>query len=189
MRRINLLLILVCAFYLLGSAGPLYDYTFIVPPVDTVINYRWLEIRPGKEPEPVPPRRSVPEKYQAMFAAASESAGIPPGVLESIAYVESGFLATAKSPMREDGHRDLGMFQFNDCYLDWYSEHYNEGIMFDPFDPEEAIRIAALHIVFLYERYGTWMDVLFAYNAGIGAVDRNEIPDSSFRYLLKIYGE
>jgi hypothetical protein len=53
--------------------------------------------------------------------------------------------------------------------------------------PEEAAFIAAKHIHYLYERYGHWPTVCLAYNAGITAVDNDEIPDCSLRYLLKIY--
>jgi len=185
MKKIKLFLILVTAFLTLGSAGPIYDYMMITPPADTVIYY----FRPETEfmPEPVPPRRNVPERYKVLFQFTSTFYGIPPGVLESIAFVESEFLATAQSPIRCDGHRDLGMFQFNDRFLKWYSDTYNSGVLFDPFVPEEAIKVAALHIVFLYERYGNWPDVLLAYNAGMDRVDRDDIPDSAWNYLLKIY--
>jgi soluble lytic murein transglycosylase-like protein len=52
-----------------------------------------------------------------------------------------------------------------------------------------AIEIAALHVQFLFERYGNWSDVVMAYNAGMGRVDRNEIPESAWGYLLKIFSE
>jgi soluble lytic murein transglycosylase-like protein len=135
----------------------------------------------------IPPQRIVPERYQEMFMAAAMYVGIPPGVLEAIADVESNFRAWARSPMRDDGHRDLGMFQFNDRYHEWYSDRYNDGILFDPFDPAVAIRVAALHVHFLYNRYGHWPDVFLAYNAGMSRVDNNDIPASAFNYLAKIY--
>ena len=187
MKNIKLLFILATAFLTLGSAGPIYDYMTIKLPDGTVSCY----FRPETEfiPEPVPPRRDVPEQYRDLFANASESVGIPPGVLESIAFVESEFLAVAQSPIRRDGHRDLGMFQFNDRFLRWYSDIYNGGVLFDPFVPEEAIKVAALHILFLYELYGNWPDVFFAYNAGMDRVDRDDIPESAWDYLLKIYQE
>jgi hypothetical protein len=135
----------------------------------------------------IPPRRTVPEAYLSLFNEAALSAGIPPGVLESIAFVESGFDPVAKSPLRESGHRDLGMFQFNSAYLSWYAETYNAGIAFDPLSPEEAITVAAKHLRFLYNRYGRWPTVCLAYNAGMTAVDTDAIPDCSIRYLVKIY--
>ena len=188
MKNTSLFIILLSAFLSLGSAGPIYNYMLITPPTGMAAIHYW-QPEPLTMPEPLPPRRSVPERYKGLFAFTSSFYGIPPEILESIAFIESGFMASAQSPIRDDGHRDLGMFQFNDKYLDWYSRVYNEGILFDPFVPEEAIRVAALHIVFLYERYGTWMDVFFAYNAGMDRVDRDVIPDSAWDYLRKIYAE
>jgi hypothetical protein len=135
----------------------------------------------------IPPRRRVPEAYRPLFDDAALSVGIPPGVLESIAFVESGFNPAAMSPQRESGHRDVGMFQFNSAYLSWYAETYNAGIAFDPLSPGEAITVAAKHVRFLYGRYGRWPTVCLAYNAGMTAVDNDAIPDCSIRYLLKIY--
>jgi soluble lytic murein transglycosylase-like protein len=157
-------------------------------PVDTVVYYHyWFDFVVGNktEGELEPPRRNVPVEYQELFETTS--AGIPQSVLESIAFVESGFIKLAKSPVREDGHRDLGMFQFNDKYHQWYSDTYNDGVLFDPFNPEEAIKIASLHIRFLYERYGNWTDVFIAYNAGMSRVDKDVIPESAWNYLEKIY--
>jgi soluble lytic murein transglycosylase-like protein len=144
----------------------------------------------AEEPEAslIPPRRNVPVEYRSLFDAAALSAGIPPGVLESIAFVESGFNPAAMSPPRESGQRDLGMFQFNSTYLTWYAENYNSGIPFDPMEPAEAVCVAARHLRFMYDYYGgRWPTVCLAYNAGMAAVDTNKIPDCSFRYLLKIY--
>jgi len=155
----------------------------IVLPAETVMRIYEIE----QERCLVPPMRNVPERYKAMFADASLSAGIPPGVLEAIADVESNFKPWAQSPARNDGHSDQGMFQFNNKYHKWYSDNYNDGVLFDPFNPHEAIRIAALHIKFLYERYGHWPDVFMAYNAGMGRVDKNIIPDSAYVYLSRIY--
>jgi soluble lytic murein transglycosylase-like protein len=135
----------------------------------------------------IPPRRTVPEAYRSLFGNAALSVGIPHGALESIAFVESGFDPAALSSLRESGHRDVGMFQFNSAYLSWYAETYNAGIAFDPLSPQEAIAVAAKHLRFLYDRYGHWPTVCLAYNAGMTAVDADAIPDSAIWYLLKIY--
>jgi soluble lytic murein transglycosylase-like protein len=169
------------------SSGKPYDYEYlIIPPISAPV-YQQPEI-PKEKPHELP-RRNVPEEYLDLFIAAAITAGIPPGALESIAWAESGFCPEAESPEREDEYRDLGMFQFNSKYLEWYAKRYNRGVPFDPMVPEEAVAIAAKHIRFLYERYNRWSDVFLAYNAGYGAVDRNEIPDGAFCYLMRIYGE
>jgi soluble lytic murein transglycosylase-like protein len=137
----------------------------------------------------LPPHREVPAEYRDLFQESAASAGIPPEVLESIVFVESEFIAGALSPVREGGYRDLGICQFNSRYLGWYAEQYNGGVSFDPMSPEEAVPIAAQHIRFLWERYSHWPTVCLAYNAGMGAVDKDEIPDRSYRYLVKVYKE
>ena len=184
MKKIKLLFILMMMFWLLGSAGPMYDYMLIKPPVNSAV-YHYMPVETTRELDP--PRRKVPKQYQAMFANASESAGLPPGVLESIAYVESRFTAAIRSPLYRNGYSDCGMFQFNSRFLRWYSDTYNKGILFDPFNPDEAIKIAALHISFLHKRYGNWAEAFMAYNAGMDRIDRGVIPDSAWDYLARIY--
>jgi hypothetical protein len=68
-------------------------------------------LHPGTGLPLVPPRRNVPEEYRALFIFAASSVVIPPGALGSIAFVESGFDPAAVSPLRENGQRDLRMFQ------------------------------------------------------------------------------
>jgi hypothetical protein len=181
-KSIAIIIMLHCILFL-GSSLP-YE-PWIGPPVAAHPFMRETQ----REPEDplLPPRRTVPEAFRSLFDNAALAAGIPPGALESIAFVESGFDPAALSPMRESGHRDVGMFQFNSAYLSWYAETYNAGIAFDPLSPQEAITVAAKHLRFLYDRYGHWPTVFLAYNAGMTAVDTDTIPDSSIWYLLKIY--
>jgi len=182
MKTVKAIVFSYAAILFLSSGMP-YEH-LITPPTDRPV-YRQEQ----EQKKPGPPRRMVPEEYRDLFTAAAAFAGIPPGALESIAWAESRFCPEAKSPERDDECRDLGMFQFNSRYLGWYADRYNSGVPFDPMDTEEAIYIAAQHVRFLYECYGRWGDVFLAYNAGIGAVNRDEIPESAIRYLLKIYEE
>jgi soluble lytic murein transglycosylase-like protein len=177
----NRLMIALLLIPILTASGKPYEY-LIIPPV-TFHVYREEEKAP-----PLPPRREVPAEYRDIFAAASEDYEIPPGVLESIAWIESGFRSGALSLPRANG-RDRGMFQFNDRYLQWYADQYNCGKAFDPMLPTEAIIIAAQHIHWLYNRYGHWPDVVIAYNAGFHAVDTGAIPDKAWDYLIKVYSE
>jgi soluble lytic murein transglycosylase-like protein len=176
-------LVLLPILTILVSSRP-YEYEFkIIPPVNFPV-YRVEE-----KPPSIPPCRAVPTEFRDLFATASESYGIPTGVLESIALIESGFRPDVLSPPREDGTRDRGMFQFNDRYFQWYADRYNGGAVFDPMIPAEAITVAARHIQWLYNRYGHWPDVVIAYNAGFHAVDTGNIPNRSWDYLIKIYTE
>jgi hypothetical protein len=177
-KSISLFLLWYLVLFL-GSSLP-YEKELELPRDPVIAIYR--ELKP--ERAQVPPRREVPPEFRALFAAAAGSAGIPLGVLESIAFAESGFNPAALSPVRPDGFRDHGMFQFNGKYLGWYKAAYGD---FDPMNPDEAAHIAARHLRFLYDYYGHWPTVCLAYNAGMRAVDNDKIPDSSYRYLIKIY--
>jgi hypothetical protein len=169
---------------ILALSSKPYEYEFtIIPPVNFPV------YREEEKKSHIPPRREIPTKYQDLFAVAVDDYGIPSGILESIAMIESGFHPNALSPPRSDGTQDRGMFQFNDRYLQWYADHYNDGIAFDPMVPAEAITVAARHIRWLYDRYGHWPDVVMAYNAGLHAVDTGKIPDQTWDYLIKIYTE
>ena len=183
MKKAKPLFSLLFLALFLGS-GKQYGYVITLP----ADPYAVIFLREtGPKPTYEPPRRTVPEEYRDLFASASACAGIPPGVLESIAYVESGFDPGAESPLRGDGNHDMGMMQFNTKCLDWYAGHYTDGAPFDPMDPAEAVPVAAKHIGFLFGRYGHWPTVCLAYNAGAGAVDRGEVPESSDDYLARVY--
>ena len=181
MKTWKTLLLLAYIIIFFWSGKP-YEW-LALPPADPFI----CALRPEPDPVQEPPRHKVPEEYRDMFTDAAASAGIPLWALESVAYIETGFNPGAMSAPREDGNCDLGMMQFNSKYLEWYARRYNGAEPFDPLDPGEAIPIAAKHLSFLYDHYGTWADACLAYNAGIGAVDRDEIPESSYQYLIKFY--
>ena len=176
----NSLIFLV--FLPLLSSNSISEYQ-IRPPVDTN-PYKRLQ---NEKPSCLPPEREIPKRYRELFNAASKEYGIPLEILAAIADVESGFRAYAASRVFEDGHRDLGMFQFHNDYLDWLADSYNAGLPFDPFSAEQAIRIASRHIKWLYERYGHWPDVVMAYNAGITRIDSGNIPDRTWKYLTAVY--
>ena len=135
----------------------------------------------------LPPRRNVPKRYQPLFETISKHYDIPPSVLESIAYVESRFKADALSPLRKDGSRDMGMFQFNSNFIPWLRKEFSYGISFNPLSVNESIIIAAELVVWLYKKYKHWPDVFLAYNCGVTNVDRNTIPESAWGYLDRIY--
>ena len=135
----------------------------------------------------LPPHRAAPEQYRVFFESASREEGIPQEILENIAWAESRFKPWAISSLREDGSRDMGMFQLNSSYQSWFEEHYNAGNPFNPLSPKEAVTIASRHIKWLYERYGHWPDVVMAYNAGYPRIDSGNIPEGAWKYLMAIY--
>jgi len=135
----------------------------------------------------LPPMREIPIEYKTIIDKAATETEIPIEIISAILQRESRFSPGAQSPIRENGHRDMGICQFNSQYINWYSERYNGGVVFDPMDAEKAIPVMARHIKWLFERYGHWPDVIMAYNAGFTRIDSGNIPDSAWDYLLKIY--
>ena len=152
------------------------------------------ELDPYEPPEPemfepeqiMPPRRVVPEQFRIMFDMAAAGYGTPVEILESVAWVESKFNPYALSPERADGYCDMGMFQINSQFLDWFMQRYGD---FDPLDPGAAIKVAALHLNWLYGKYRNWYNVILAYNAGITGFETGNIPESSYTYAALVFGE
>ena len=180
LEKAHILVFLIVLLTLSSSTSSIYR---LRAPVDPNPYRIWH----NEKPSCLPPMRTVPERYRTFFLAACEENEIPLEILAAIAYVESRFSAYAVSPLRPDGNRDLGMFQFHSDFIGWLSDCYNKGIPFNPFSCEQSVNIAARHIKWLYERYGNWPDVVMAYNAGITRIDKGKIPDRTWEYLTVIY--
>jgi soluble lytic murein transglycosylase-like protein len=189
MKNRILIIVIVLAFFFFGGSVEFDPLFYITPPV-TVPPYNFVFTANVEKTLEVhlPPMREIPVEHRAIIDAAIKETGVPIEIIAAILHRESQFLPTAKSPIRENGHRDMGICQFNSQFIDWFSDHYNGGVIFDPMNPAEAIPIMARHIKWLYERYGGyWPDVIMAYNAGIVRIDSGDIPDSAWDYLIKIY--
>ncbi len=101
---------------------------------------------------------SNPEWIEA-FQAATERYGLPQGLLQAVAQVESGFNPNAVSPAGAQG-----LMQFMPATA--------ADLGVDPFDPQSAIDGAARYLSSHLERFGSIEHALAAYNAGPGAVQR-----------------
>lgn len=139
-----------------------------------------------EEGEFIPPRR--PSAYTAMFSRVARAEEVPAALLESIAFVESKFNPKARSKERENGSRDLGMFQLHEYYLRWFARKYNGGRSFDPFDPEASAAIAARHLKALKGQFGTWRQAVLAFNCGASRLEADNVPYASYRYMAKVWG-
>ncbi len=97
--------------------------------------------------------------YQAMFQAAGAKYGVSPALLSSVARVESGYNASARSSAGA-----VGLMQFMPSTA--------AGMGFDPTDPAQSIDGAARYLSAQIQRFGSVPLALAAYNAGPGAVQR-----------------
>ena len=100
----------------------------------------------------------------------------PGSLLQAIALVESGERDDAIGP---DG-LDHGRFQLRALY---HAERAAKWGNFDPFDPVQAARIAALILEESYRALGSWPLAISAYNRGIAGTKKRGIASN---YLKKV---
>jgi len=187
MKNYVVIIVTVLSFVLFGASVPFDPFRYSITPPVTEPPFNFTLAAVETPQTRLPRMREIPIEYKAVIDKAIRGMGIPIEIIAAILQRESHFSPEAQSPIRENGHRDMGICQFNSQYIDWYSERYNGGVIFDPMNPEEAIPIMAQHIKWLYERYGHWPDVIMAYNAGFARIDSGDIPDSAWDYLFKVY--
>jgi cell wall-associated NlpC family hydrolase len=97
--------------------------------------------------------------YQADFASAASTYGVPDKLLSAVADTESGYQPSAVSGAGAEGLMQL-----------MPSTATSLGV--NPFDPAQAIPAAAQLLSAYYAKYGSWPLALAAYNAGPAAVDQ-----------------
>ena len=126
-----------------------------------------------------PPIESIIIQYEKMYTlydVAVRGTIVPARLLQAIALVESGERDDAVGP---DG-LDLGRFQLRALY---YAERVAKWGSFDPFDPAQAARIAALILEENYRALGSWPLAISAYNRGISGTKKHGIAQN---YLKKV---
>jgi hypothetical protein len=96
-------------------------------------------------------------RWKDTFRAATRQYGLPEGLLEKVAEVESSFNPEAVSPAGA-----IGLMQI--------VPRWHPGV--DPTDPVQSINYAARYLSELHESFGNWELALAAYNAGQGNVRR-----------------
>lgn len=98
-------------------------------------------------------------QFDPYFTAAEQRNGLPAGLLRRMAYQESRFNPSARSPVGA-----VGLMQFMPATAkDW-------GV--NPLDPVSSIDGAGRYMAYLYRNTGTWTKALAAYNWGLGNVLR-----------------
>ena len=119
-------------------------------------------------------------KLDAYMASAGAAKGLPAGLLESVAFYESGFNPKAQSPT---GPR--GLFQFTRATgsasgLDIERDKQGNYLTDERLNPYRATDAAAAHLADLSRKFKGNIDlVVAAYNQGEGAVKKagNIVPD------------
>jgi soluble lytic murein transglycosylase-like protein len=112
-------------------------------------------------------------KYDAAFTTAEHKHGLPAGLLRRMAYQESRFNPSAKSPVGA-----LGLMQFMPATAAQF------GI--NPLDPFASIEAAGKYMASLFRQTGSWTGALAAYNWGIGNVLKKGLgraPNETVAYM------
>lgn len=97
--------------------------------------------------------------YQADFASAAATYGVPEQLLSAVAQTESGYQPDAVSSAGAEGLMQL-------------MPSTASSLGANAFDPAQAVPAAAQLLSSYHNQYGSWPLALAAYNAGPGAVDQ-----------------
>lgn len=83
---------------------------------------------------------------------------------------------------------DCGLFQLNDKYIwtDFKNRYWIKDIELDPFNWKHNSYLAIHHIKYLQDKLKVTDEIIMAYNCGITAVMKDEIPNSTKMYLAKV---
>lgn len=145
------------------------------------------------EPDPAPvvghPSWDCPDPVVRFhLTSAAWSSGVPVWIFARLVSAESGYQIDLVG-VNVDGTRDLGIAQLNSRYLGAFADYFNGGRVFDPFDPAQALPIAARYLADLYHATGDWSRALAAYNCGLSRVLKGQIPERTKAYVAKVMGE
>lgn len=128
-----------------------------------------------------------PEEYWNIIEWECFLQDVPVYLYVSLVYAESEFKPNAKGYNAPSDTWDLGICQFNDRYIPEFSRLYNNNVLFDPFNPKEAIPVSVKLIKDLYRQLGCWDKAIMGYNCGPYRVEKNTVPEMTKNYLTKIH--
>lgn len=109
---------------------------------------------------------------------------VPLDVAYAVAIVESNFEMVISRP-NSNGTYDIGIFQLNSAFVDWFEEAlWYEKKSFDPYNAENNIEMGVIYLKHLYKQTGSWDLAIRAYNTGLHALAYD--PDRSWAYFIKV---
>jgi soluble lytic murein transglycosylase-like protein len=128
---------------------------------------------------------SIP--YDGIIWEASTETGVPPWILVRLLLSESDLDPSATGKPNADGSMDKGIAQLNDRYMTYYADKYSKGSL-DPYDPRQAIPVAARYLSDLYMLFGCWACAVEAYKHGPTRVLRAKESGAKMTYYAAIAG-
>ena len=119
----------------------------------------------------------VPQDLWAKTWKYARAWGVDPYLVAAVVWVESGYCPHARGKAGEVG---LGQFmpgtwvRTTGAPVEWRAH------------PDWALWATAKHLRELYFATRDWRKALWAYNAGLGAVQRGRVPASTLRYAERV---
>ena len=126
-----------------------------------------------------------PREYRHLLYKYATLYNVPIYYVVSQIIEESGFNPFAYN-MNPDGTNDKGLTQLNSSNYDYFKWKFNKGKDYDPYNPEDAIRIGVQYLRYLYDHSGSWKLALMGYNAGPNKVRSGRIPARTKQYYKNI---
>jgi len=95
---------------------------------------------------------------------------VPPDVVLRLLRSESGMDQYAYNP--DDPSYGIAQLQFK--YLDFFADHFNDGIPINPSDPVTSVRVAIRYLAYIHRELGggSWYWSVIAYKTGLGRIYR-----------------
>lgn len=123
---------------------------------------------------------------ETLVRSAAASSGAPAWILGRLLARESGWRSGAVGT-NDDGSHDLGIAQLGARWIADFVRFDNSGAPFDPFNPAEAIPVAARYLARLRRAAGSWRRAVAAYNCGLSRVRGGTVPAATVEYVAEIF--
>ena len=137
---------------------------------------------------------NIPREYLDYFVEQCVENKVSIYVTYLLVVTESEWKWNAKSPINKNGSQDFGLMQHNNFCIEWFAKQYNTGVMYDPMNWKDNLRIGILHFAYLYRTCGNYYDAVASYNLGVfgykGYLARKEeLPIRTQQKLITIFGK
>ena len=172
----SLLIILCCSFLLGRCSKRLIVHTNFddIDIKEEVINHKY---------------DFMPIEISNYICTLSEELKLDSDLVVAILMQENPTFNIEATNKNQNGTMDCGLFQLNDKYIwtDFVPDYWVDiEVEFNPFNWKHNAFLAMHHIRFLLDKVKVFDDSIMAYNCGIGAVMKDNIPDVTKIYLSRV---
>lgn len=131
----------------------------------------------------------LPKEMSVYITLMSRELEIDPDLAVAILLKENPTIDKDAIHRNQNGTVDVGLWQLNDRYL--YTQFEKDywkmtDLELDAYNWKHNTYIALHHIKYLSESVKVMDEIIMAYNAGIGAVMNNRVPESTYQYLRHV---